>query len=266
MSVLIFVFGIFGLLIGSFLNVLILRHGERSIGGRSACMSCGRTLTWIDLVPVFSWIALRGKCRTCKSAISLQYPLVEATTAILFAAIGAAFFHGGIEISWHSLVILPYFAIAGLLICILVYDLYYMIIPDEWSYLFAGIALLTSLLSIDSGASVPAVLLGGPVAAFPLYVLWFVSKGKWMGLGDPKLALGIGWLLGPYNGLVAIFLAFVIGAVVAVCVLIPLSRLRSVGEQITIKSEVPFGPFLVVSTILCLLLTMYGIPLPLFTW
>ncbi len=80
------------------------------------------------------------------------------------------------------------------------------------------------------------------------------------------VALGIGWLLGPYNGLIAVFLAFVIGAVVAVCVLIPLSRLLSASEQITNKSEVPFGPFLVVSTILVWLMTMYGIPLPLFSW
>src|SRR4051812_42460706 len=101
--VLSFVFGIFGLIIGSFLNVLILRHGERSLGGRSACMSCGRTLKWFDLIPVFSWLALLGRCRTCKKKISVQYPIVEATTAILFAAVGSAFFQNGVELSWHSL-------------------------------------------------------------------------------------------------------------------------------------------------------------------
>jgi prepilin signal peptidase PulO-like enzyme (type II secretory pathway) len=87
-----------------------------------------------------------------------------------------------------------------------------------------------------------------------------------MGLGDPKLALGIGWLLGPFNGLTAIFLSFVIGAIISLCVLIPVSRLRSRAQQITIKSEVPFGPFLVASTLFMWLMTMYGIPLPLFSW
>ncbi len=256
----------FGLIIGSFLNVLILRHGERSIGGRSACMSCGRTLTSMDLIPVLSWVMLRGKCRTCKAPISIQYPIVEAATGICFVVIGNAFFQYGFEMSWHSLIVVPYLAIVALLIAITVYDLRHMIIPDEWAYLFAAIAFVTSLVSMDSGASVLAVILGGPIAAFPLFALWFVSRGRWMGLGDPKLALGIGWLLGPWNGLIAIFFAFVIGAVISLCVLIPVSRLRHAGEQITIKSEVPFGPFLVASTALVWLMTMYGIPLPLFTW
>lgn len=261
--------GALGLIIGSFLNVVILRHGERGIGGRSACMSCQRTLTWLDLIPVVSWVALRGKCRTCKALISAQYPLVEASTAILFAIIGGAFFHNsigvGFTMSAHSLVIFLYLTIVALLIAIAVYDLHHMIIPDEWAFLFAAIALVTSLFTIAPGQTILLVILAGPIAAFPLYALWFVSGGKWMGLGDPKLALGIGWLLGIENGLVAVFLAFVIGAIIAVCVLIPLSRLLSANEQITIKSEVPFGPFLVASTLVVWLVTMYGIPLPLFS-
>lgn len=256
----------FGLIIGSFLNVLILRHGERSIGGRSACMSCGRTLTWIDLFPVASWIMLRGKCRTCKAAISIQYPIVEAATAILFVIIGNAFFQYGFVMSWHSFLVLPHLAIVALLVAITVYDLKHMIIPDEWAYLFAAIAFVTSLVSLGSGTNVLSVIFGGPIAALPLYALWFVSGGRWMGLGDPKLALGIGWLLGPLNGLVAVFLAFVIGAVISLAVIIPVSRLRETGEQITIKSEVPFGPFLVAGTLIVWLMTMYGIPLPLFAW
>ncbi|MDO8561738.1 MAG: prepilin peptidase, partial [bacterium] len=84
------IFGLFGLIIGSFLNVLIVRGGVRALSGRSACMSCGRGIPWYDLIPVFSWVLLRGRCRFCRSKISVQYPLVELTTALLFAALGAS--------------------------------------------------------------------------------------------------------------------------------------------------------------------------------
>src|SRR3989338_9192392 len=84
------VFGLFGLIVGSFLNVIILRHGVRSIGGRSGCMSCGARLPWYDMGTVFSWLALRGRCRACRARISVQYPLVEAATGALFALLGAS--------------------------------------------------------------------------------------------------------------------------------------------------------------------------------
>jgi prepilin signal peptidase PulO-like enzyme (type II secretory pathway) len=253
------VFGVFGLIVGSFLNVVILRHGERPLGGRSACMSCGATLQWFELIPVFSWIALRGKCRSCRSRISIQYPLVEAATGILFALIGAALFqHGVAAITVSSMTNAALsLAIASLLICIMAYDLYYMIIPDEWVYLFAALALVASLLAPFANA--PWVLLSGPLSAAPLYLLWLVSGGKWMGLGDPKLALGMGWLLGPSLGLVAVFFAFIIGAVISVCVLIPVSALRAGPGRITIKSEVPFGPFLIASTFALWFVALYGV-------
>ena len=82
------VFGILGLCVGSFLNVVILRGGMEASRGRSACMSCAKTLAWYDMVPVASWVFLRGRCRACGSAISIQYPIVEAATAILFALYG----------------------------------------------------------------------------------------------------------------------------------------------------------------------------------
>src|SRR5271170_6149081 len=80
-------YGVLGLIVGSFLNVVILRRGARTIGGRSACLHCGAPLIWYDMVPVASWIILRGRCRSCGTRISVQYPLVEATTAIFFALI-----------------------------------------------------------------------------------------------------------------------------------------------------------------------------------
>jgi leader peptidase (prepilin peptidase)/N-methyltransferase len=182
----------------------------------------------------------------------------------LFVLIGSAFFREGLFISPALAAnIVVCLAIAALLICIFVYDLYHMIIPDEWVFLFAALALLSSLFWHDQGTHALTIILAGPLAALPLYLMWLVSGGKWMGFGDPKLALGMGWLLGPVFGLVAVFLAFIIGALISVGILIPLSALQSGHKRITIKSEVPFGPFLIVSTCMLWLVILYGLQAPL---
>ena len=254
------VFGAFGLIVGSFLNVVILRHGVRSLGGRSGCMSCGAQLQWYDMVPVFSWLALGGKCRACRAHISPQYPLVEAVTAILFALIGAT-----------SLLLLQKIlgcVILALLVAITVYDIRHTVIPDAWAYTFAALAFLSSLFTLTPSL---VNILAGPIAAAPLFALWLFSRGRWMGLGDAKLALGIGWLLGPALGLFAIFSAFVIGALISVCVLLPLPHiLRALytlgitssdmlSGGFTMKSEIPFGPFLIFSCIIIWFASLYGI-------
>src|SRR3989344_6099003 len=207
------VFGLFGLIVGSFLNVVILRFGERSVGGRSACPNCNAQLRALDMVPVLSWIFLRGRCRYCGAHISIQYPLVEAVTAAFFAAIGAS------SLPLISMVLaLP---IAALLICIFVYDLKHKLIPDIWVWLFIALALLYGFL--NSQFIILNSILSGPVAALPILFLWYVSKpftghaAQWMGFGDVKLALGLGWLLGFPLGFVSVFLAFIIGAIVSVC-------------------------------------------------
>src|SRR5690606_3236364 len=113
------------------------------------------------------------------------------------------------------------------------------------------------------------------IAALPLFSLWLISGGRWMGLGDAKLSLGIGWLLGPLWGIVAVFLAFVIGALISICILLPLPVLQrhlarwgilrgTPPPSYTMKSEVPFGPFLIASTLLLWFALLYDIPLPLF--
>jgi leader peptidase (prepilin peptidase)/N-methyltransferase len=264
----VFFFGGLGLIIGSFLNVVIAREGsEENIGGRSHCATCRHELAALDLVPVLSWLALRARCRYCGSRISLQYPLVELLTALLFLGIGLS--------PLHILLKILGLVIVSLAICIAVYDLKYMLMPDMWNYAFAGAALLYGVLAAPDVSALWYVLFAGPLCAFPLWALWYFSGGRWMGLGDVKFALGIGWLLGPLYGFVALLFAFVIGAVVSVCILLPLGALISYAQQrgitllsrtpvrFTMKSEVPFGPFLVVSCITIWYVHVYGIALPL---
>lgn len=270
------IFGLFGLIVGSFLNVLILRGGVRPLSGRSTCMSCGRGILWYDLIPVFSWVLLGGKCRFCKSNISAQYPLVELTTALLFAFIGAAPIH-----IIFRLLALP---ITAILIAISAYDMRHTIIPDAWVWSFNTLALISVFaFPLLATSHWLLAILSGPAVALPLFTLWLVSRGRWMGLGDAKLALGIGWLLGPFYGIAALFLAFVFGAVVSVCILLPfphiadslgkwaclcgarrqgIARLSNSTPRLTMKSEVPFGPFLVASCIFVWISQMYGIPIP----
>lgn len=236
-------------------------------------MSCGARLRWYDMIPVFSWALLGGRCRSCGGRISIQYPLVEAATGILFAAIGFWANSALPGLSWPGVVLIVlHLCILALLVCITAYDILHTIIPDEWAYAFAALAFISQFLQpspLDYGSL--WFILAGPTAAAPLFALWLFSRGRWMGLGDAKLALGIGWLLGPAPGLIAVFGAFVIGAVVSVFILLPLPHIiralytlgiTSRGKPapgFTMKSEIPFGPFLILSCIIIWFASIYGI-------
>lgn len=264
--------GLFGLIIGSFLNVVILRRGAKSLGGRSMCFSCGNEIAWYDNVPLISYLALRGRCRACGSGISIQYPLVEAATALLFGVLGAWASAQPDSLVLRALV-LDYFAIASILVALFAYDVRHTIIPDAWAYLFALLSFLTYPLAHLGAGSIATYLLAGPLAALPLFALWLVSRGRWMGLGDSKLALGMGWLLGPVYGVVAVFFAFMIGAVVSLAILLPLPLYRRIlatwgllsakpGASYTMSSEVPFGPFLIASCLIIWFMLLNQVPLP----
>ena len=233
-------------------------------------MSCGRIIPWYDLVPIFSWIILRGRCRLCGACVSLQYILVEVSLGLLFLAIGFAPLP-----LYERLSALPIIAI---LFAIAVYDFKNTLIPDAWVYFFAVFSLGASLISVVLGESengVSQVLLAGPIVAMPLFAFWFFSKGAWMGFGDVKLALGMGWLLGIGDGLFALFLAFVLGAFVSVPLLFFSSSAwgrisvrithRNVSRKLpftyTMKSEIPFGPFLISATLIVWIANMYGLAL-----
>ena len=196
------IFLVFGLIIGSFLNVVILRlNTEKSFGGRSGCMSCESKLSWYELIPVFSFVGLKGRCKTCKTKISLQYPLVELITGLIFASLFLKFqdvFF--LDTLGFSITYAFYAAVFSLLVVIATYDIRHKIIPDELSFIlgifgFVGLFLFSnSILHLH----LPSLMefLAGPLVAAPFALFWLVSSGRWMGLGDAKLAISLGWLLG----------------------------------------------------------------------
>lgn len=246
------VFGL-GLIIGSFLNVVILRlNTGRSIAtGRSACARCSTKLSWYELIPVFSFLGLRGKCKTCKAPISFQYPLVELITAIVFVLL---YMHTVLaqSLSLFSLVAFVYSAvIASLLIVITVYDLRHTIIPNKIVYPFIILSLVGVVYKVATVAHFMTIsaLVAGPLLAAPFFFLWFLSKGKAMGKGDMKLALGIGWLVGIAGSITVFLLSFWIGAIVGLLLI-------TVSNRYGMKSEIPFAPFLIIALTI---VTLFGV-------
>ncbi len=224
----IFAAAFLGAILGSFLNALLFRYntGRSVLRGRSSCMQCGHTLSAIDLVPILSYLFLRGKCRYCHSKVSWQYPLVELLGTVLAVGI---YLELGISL-YSALALCSWFV----LLFLAVYDLRHQILPWSALFLLSGLALVQIYLVEPSMVAFVA----GPATALPFFLLALISRGTWMGWGDAPLGLGVGWLLGLTAGLTAVVLAFWIGASVGIVLLL-------LSKRYTIKSEVPFAPFLV---------------------
>lgn len=240
---------VLGLIFGSFVNAFVwrLREGKDFVSGRSQCVECGHELAPRDLFPVFSWIALKGRCRYCGKPISYQYPLVELITAGLFLA----------SLVWWPWILGPglSWVIFGLwllalvgLVALAVYDLRWMELPDKIVFPLTWLAVIVRILLAISDNS-PDVLrdgLWGFLLAFSFFAsLFYISKGRWIGGGDVKYAAFMGVILGLSKTVVALVLAFNVAAIVILPLLI--------SKVITRKQPVPFGPFLILSTIVALL-------------
>jgi len=249
-------FFIFGLIIGSFLNVVALRFNTGlGLGGRSRCMSCGKSLTWKELIPVFSYLFLMGKCRKCHSRISIQYPLVELATGLLFA--GIIMIYPPLTMIMAIKTILSLIVVC-LTVVMTVYDIKHKIIPDRFVYAFIALSFLLLFSGSATIFQVPdwSVILAGPLLALPFALIWLFSHGTMMGLGDAKLILGIGWFLGLEAGLNALVLAFWIAAVISIIWLyVKYGHFKA-------KTEIPFGPYLILGMYLVLFFGITVIELP----
>src|SRR3989338_4451208 len=223
--------GVLGLVVGSFLNVVIFRmkHGRSFVKGRSMCASCQHALGALDLIPVVSFIFLRGRCRYCKARISFQYPLVEIATAMVFLIIyykyqdliglwniKRAF---GLSAKTHQpLYLLPFRdgIFSALLLVIFIYDLRYYLILDK---LVLPLIVFAFAINVALGFS-PERMLVSAVAVAGFFALQFLlSKGKWVGGGDIRLGFLIGVMLSLPGSLDALFSAYIIGALVSVALL-----------------------------------------------
>ncbi|OGG02706.1 hypothetical protein A2W14_07370 [Candidatus Gottesmanbacteria bacterium RBG_16_37_8] len=236
-----FLIFIFGLIVGSFLNVLIdrLPNGEDIVFRPSHCDNCRKQLKFFDLFPLFSFLLLKGKCRYCHKKIARQNPLVEIVTASVFVFIFSQI--AVLEISLNNLIYLFYqLLVAGSLIVIFIIDLKERIIPDSLVFFLTAMTLIYRLVFLPQDLSVAILAAFGMSAIFLFLVL--ITRGRGMGLGDVKYAFFMGLFLGWPKILVAFYLAFLTGAIVSLILVM-------MGRK-SIKSTVPFGPFLVVATFL----------------
>ncbi len=247
---------ILGAIIGSFLNVVALRYNTgMTLKGRSKCFSCGKELHWHELIPILSFFFQGGECKKCKSRISWQYPIIEILGGLLFVLILYYFPPTSVYNSFNTVF---YLFITCILIVITIYDIRHKIIPDTLSYTFSFVALAHLFISSDLSFTLPTLssVLAGPVLALPFYLIWLLSKGKWMGLGDAKLILGIGWTLGMVSGISAIILAFWIAAVISVV------WMYVVFKKVKARYEIPFGPYLILGMYIVLFWGIQVVDLP----
>jgi leader peptidase (prepilin peptidase)/N-methyltransferase len=224
-----------GLLVGSFLNVVIWRvpRGESVVSPRSRCPNCGHEIRGRDNVPILSWLLLHARCRDCGTRVSARYPLVELATGVLFGLL-----------AWHfglHLVLIAYLYLAAISVALALIDIDVHKLPDALtlpSYPVAAVLLTAGALEAHEPFDLVRAAIGG-VALFALYaLLWFVYP-RGMGLGDVKLAGVLGMYLG-YLGwgtlAVGAFFGFALGGVIGV-------TLMATGRA-TRKSKIPFGPFM----------------------
>ncbi len=256
-----------GLAIGSFLNVLSLRYsGDSNIflgaNGRSHCVHCRTQLRWFELIPVFSFMVQRGRCRSCHRALSWQYPIVEIACgfiflipAFLFNAFDPLGYQIGLSVLWT--------AAFTLLLLVFVVDFRIFLIPDEINIVLAclGVAFIALQSHYGQFGNFFGSLLGPAASVFGLResiwmnhvaaalsamaffgAVFLITRGRGMGLGDVKLAGALGLLMGWPDILFLIVIAFLIGSAVSLVLI----AFRKKG----FKDMVPFGPFLVTAAAL----------------
>lgn len=251
MSVYILISAILGLVVGSFLNVAINRlRLKEGLNGRSHCPHCKYQLSALDLVPLFSFLFLGGKCRYCGKPISWQYPAVEAFTGLVFALAWIKFEEFGNDL-FFTWVLTAFFVV------IAVYDLKHFLILDKVVFPGLVIALIYALVSDFTGdcgaawscATISGLLGAGAVAGF-FYLQYLLSRGRWIGFGDVKFGLMLGFVSGFPLCILLLFVSYLSGAAIGVF-LIATGRKQA-------SSKMPFGTFLGLGAIITLL---YGTPI-----
>jgi prepilin signal peptidase PulO-like enzyme (type II secretory pathway) len=257
----IIVFAVLGLAFGSFVNALVWRVHEQAkkkklksvnlsiVNGRSVCVHCKHVLAWNDLIPVFSWLFLHGKCRYCKKPIE-DSPLVEVSMALVFI-LSYVLWPKDINAGGQWVLLITWLAVSVGLMALLVYDAKWMMLPNRILYptfFIAAVGRLVYLTGFEShkGRALLAWLLSVAVASGIFWLLFMVSKGRWIGYGDVRLGLITGTVLAdPAKS----FLMIILGSLLGTLFILPALAL---GKK-NLASKLPYGPFLIGATLLVVL-------------
>lgn len=247
-GLLIIILTILGICLGSFVNAAVWRIKVKKdiVHDRSECIHCHHKLAAIDLIPVLSWVLLRGKCRYCKKPISAQYPIVELLVMLYFVG-SYLLWPTSLDSSYAWIDFILWLSYGVGLAILFVYDLKWYLLPDKvvWPLVFLGAVDFINM-ALWQQWSLPQFLTELVLAVVAIggvyYVLYFLSGGKGVGFGDVKLGLFMGLALGWQAALVCLFLANIIGFLAIVPGLI--------SGKLKRGSRIPFGPFLIIGFIL----------------
>ena len=237
-----FLFSLFnfflGTIVGSFLNVVIYRlpNNQSIIFPASHCPKCGHKLAWYDMIPIFSYILLKGKCRYCKAKISIRYPIIEALTGFAFVGIGLRF-------GW-SLQFFEYIIFASFLIAVSFTDLFYGIVPDIIVIPGAIVGFIFSLLR---GKTVFFSSLFGSLLLFVFFIIVILLTKGGMGEGDATFGAMIGSFIGFKFSIATLVISFIFGSIIGILLL---TFFHKKG-----KDSMPFGPYLAISAYI---MVLYG--------
>lgn len=228
-----------GLCVGSFFNVLLVRmfRESGSITGRSHCTTCKHTLPWYDLLPLLSFVILGGNCRFCGTHISFRYPLIEALTA---GFVVAFFWQHGFELSTSQAYLL--IVMIGFYF-IFLFDLIHYLIPDV--AVFTLLLISVAFLFFNQQTALLSNVVTGLLASLLFAILYVVSHGQWVGLGDVKLVFLIGLVFGYPFGVLIVIVSIWAAALIGVILLIT--------KRATPKTALPFGSFLSLTAVLYVL-------------
>ncbi len=237
---------LFGAAIGSFVNVVALRYdpdlflfARKRIGGRSRCPHCGKTLRWFELIPLVSFALAGGRCLTCHARVSIQYPLVEVLSGLIFILVPLrldGFMAHGLwfmDALWISV-------FESLLLMSLI-DIRLQIIPDEINIFLLALGLVALVFPMNHEPST-SYLLGALFALFFFSLIILTTRGRGMGLGDVKLAAPLGLLFGWPDILILTVSSFIVGSAFGLYAM--------VFKNKNMKSAVPFGPFLALGAVI----------------
>lgn len=241
---------VFGTLIGSFLNVIIWRLPRRAgLGGRSHCPKCHKQLAALELLPLLSYLSSGGRCRQCHEPISIRYPAIEIATGLLFVMAWLNFQPAfAYPLEW--VLFLKALVVISACIVIFTIDFEHFLILDR-VLLTVGLIILGLNFGLDMATGhsllnsvVFSGIIGGLAAGAAFFLIWFFSRGKWMGFGDVKLVLLLGFIFGYAEMGMLLLLAFWLGLVVSVALIVT----RRAG----MTSKLPFGTFLSISALIML--------------
>ena len=244
-----FVVCFLGLIFGSFANVCIYRMPRNMsvVKPNSHCTSCNAFIKWYDNIPILSYIFLKGKCRRCKSKISIKYPLVEFSCGVLFVSM--YYLYGFV------FMLIPFCLLVFSLLVTTIIDFEFKIIPDEISFMLMIVGFVTSFFNLNLGETIGqrvlnsflGFLVGGGSLFIIAVIGKFIFKKDAMGGGDIKVMAGVGTFIGWDKVLFAIFVASLFGSIVGIILII----CKKIGR----KQEIPFGPYLALSSFLTLFLS-----------